>query len=420
MKIVIKKIMISFLIVLTLAKRPVVIIPSHFGSRLYMNTTYQPFWYCPKSETNKHAWIRLRDIGSPFLACLLSYLTVDIDDATDKLISKPNTTFSVLDFGGVDGILGIGPEYFGRYLPVNYDLIVKTFLSKGYVTHKDLFSAPYDWRFGLEQPDEYFEKLKELIENAYTLNNNERVAILAHGTGATLVHNYLTSNILTPEWRKKYIDSATYISPSWSGSGQAFFATWRLRFPFIHVRFDTLRQFVASLGAFHASMPNTIAYSNKTLLIGPDGVNYTANDLTDVIRKHGKLNERQLKIAEKNFKYSNMLPKPPDFDVNIIYNSGVPTPMGLKLKSWDDVGMPIYARGDSLVGSKVIDQVCRDWGKTGIRLRCNDARSSDIKFHHRYLLKNPRIVTLINKWISDDVYDHVERKKSKEFLRHEL
>lgn len=412
--------MISLLIVLTLSKRPVVIIPSHFGSRLYMNTTYQPFWYCPKSETNKHVWIRLRDIGSPFITCLLSYLTVDIDDSTGQLISKPNTTFDVYDFGGVDGILGIGPECFGRYLPVNYDLIVKTFIYKGYTVHKDLMSAPYDWRFGLEQPDEYFENAKKLIEKAYDTNDNQKVAVLAHGTGATLIHNYLTSNKTTPEWRKKYIDSATYISPSWSGSGQAFFATWRLRFPFIHVRFDTLRQFVASLGAFHASMPNTIAYGNKTLLIGPDGVNYTAKDLPKIIKEHGKLNERQLRIAEKNFKYANVLPNPPDFNVNIIYNSGVQTPMGLKLKSWDDVGMPIFAHGDSLVGSKVIENACMDWSQTGVRVRCHDARSSDTKFHHRYLLKNPQIVTLINKWIADDVYDQVEHRKPKEFVRHEL
>lgn len=411
--------MISFLIVLTLSKRPIIIIPSHFGSRLYMNSTYQPYWYCPKNQTNKHVWIRLRDLVSPFLPCLLSYLTVDIDDATGKLISKPNTTFSVLDFGGVDGILGIGPEYFGRYLPVNYELIVKTFISKGYTAHKDLMSAPYDWRFGLEQPDEYFEKVKELIETAYNNNDNQKVAILAHGTGATLIHDYLTSDKTTAEWRKKYIYSATYISPSWSGSGQAFFATWRLRFPFIHVRFDTLRQFVASLGPFHASMPNTIAYENKTLLVGPDGVNYTGKDLIKIIKEHGKLNERQLRIAEKNFKHASDLPNPPDFDVNIIYNSGVQTPMGLKLKSWSDVGMPIYARGDSLVGSKIIENACLNWGPTGVRVRCHDAHSSDTKFHHRYLLKNPQIVDMIYKWIPD-AHDHAEHLKPKESVHSDL
>lgn len=407
-----------FFIEFILCKKPVVIIPSHFGSRLYMNTTHQPFWYCHKSETNKHVWIRLRDIFSPYITCLLDDLTVQFDEKSGNLTSQPNTTFSMLDFGGVDGILGIGPEYFGRYLPVNYELFVETFKGIGYEVHKNLFSAPYDWRFGLEQPQEYFDSLKKLIENAHDINNHP-VAILAHGTGATLAHNFLTEGYTTSEWRKKYIDSATYISPSWSGSGQAFFATWRLRFPFIHIRFNTLRKFVASLGAFHASMPNTVAYKDTTLLVGPDGKNYTADQLVDVIREHGKLDQTQLKIAEKNFQYTRSLPKKPDFHVNIIYNSGVKTPMGLKLKSWDDVGSPIYMKGDSLVGSKVIRMACESWGKEGVRLRCHDARSNKIQFHHRYLLKNPTIAKLITKWIVDDVYDtpilEIENGKFKSF-----
>ncbi|OHT08937.1 Lecithin:cholesterol acyltransferase family protein [Tritrichomonas foetus] len=398
-----------------LSKKPIVIVPSHFGSRLYMNTTNQPFWYCPKSEYNKHAWIRLRDIPSPFLTCLLNHLTVDIDESTNELKTQENTSFSTLDFGGVEGILGIGPEYFGRYLPVNYELYIETFLDLQYEPHKSLFSAPYDWRFGLEQPESYFIKLQRLIESAYELNSENKVAVLAHGLGASLTHIFLTENT-TEEWRKKYIDSATYISPMWSGSGQALFATWKLKFPFIHIKFDSLTKFVASMGAFHATIPNSIAYANSTLLVGPDGRNYTGAELLDVIRKHGKLDSKQLKIAEKNFKYTNTLPKQPDFHLNIIYNSGVKTPMGIKLKDWNDKGMPIYGRGDSLVGSKVIEWACDYWGTEGVRLRCHDAFSDDIHYHHRYLLKNAEIVTLIKKWIVDENYDDVAPRKPKKIF----
>ncbi|OHT05105.1 Lecithin:cholesterol acyltransferase family protein [Tritrichomonas foetus] len=407
--------MISLFLTFALAKKPIVIIPSHFGSRLYMNSTYQPFWYCPKSETNKHVWIRLRDIPSPFLTCLLDSLTLDYDEKSGKLKSKPNTTFSTLDFGGVDGILGIGPEYFGRYLPVNYELYVKSFIENGYKVRKDLFSAPYDWRFGLEQPESYYKQLRALIENAYSQNGNTKVSLLAHGLGATLVHSFLT-DMTEPKWRKTYIDSATYVAPAWSGSGQAFFATWRLRFPFIHIRFDTLRQFVASLGAFHATLPNSIAYANNTLIVGPDGRNYTGSELIKVLKEHGKLNATQFKAAEQNFKHTQELPKQPDFNVNIIFNSGVKTPMGLILKDWEDVGRPIYGHGDSLVGSKVIDWACENWGQAGIRLRCHDALSDEIQFHHRYLLKNPEIAKLINRWIDSDNYDDVSPKHTKKLL----
>lgn len=386
-----------------ISKKPVVIIPSHFGSRLHLNTTRQPYWYCPKTLTNRHVWIRVRDIFPPFINCVLDYLTVELDQKTGNLTSRPNTTFTTVDFGGIEGIKGIGPDYFGKYLPVNYEEYINSFLEIGYKVRQDLFSAPYDWRFGLEQPQDYFDRLRELIEHAYSINDKAKVAILSHGFGATLAHMFLTER-MTAEWRKKYIDSSTYIAPAWSGSGQAFFSTWRLRFPFVHIRFETLRNFVASLGAFHSLFPNSIAYENSTLLIDPDGKNHTGAELIDILKKHGKLSPEQIRLADVNFKYTHVLPKKPDFNVNILYNSGVPTPMGLRLKSWDDVGAPIYGRGDSLMGSKVIDWACDNWHSDSLQLRCYDVFSDAKQFHHRYLLKSPSMARLIRSWICKDYH----------------
>ena len=131
-------------------------------------------------------------------------LTVELDPKTGNLTSRPNTTFTTVDFGGIEGIKGIGPDYFGKYLPVNYEEYINSFLEIGYKVRQDLFSAPYDWRFGLEQPQDYFDRLRELIEHAYAINDKAKVAILSHGLGATLAHMFLTEK-MTAEWRKKYI-----------------------------------------------------------------------------------------------------------------------------------------------------------------------------------------------------------------------
>ena len=363
-----------------------------------MNTTRQPFWYCPRSLTNQHVWIRVRDIFRPYLNCLLDYLTVDLDNSTGRLTSRPDTSVSTVDFGGLAGIRGVGPEYFGHYLPVNYEAYIDSFVNIGYEAGKHLFSAPYDWRFGLDQPDSYFESLRELIERAYELNNGTRVALLSHGMGGSLTHLFLTERV-DAEWRRKYIDSSTYVAPAWTGSGQSLFALWRLRFPYVHFDFGTLRKFVASLGAFHAQLPNAIAYANTTLFVTPDGQNLTGVDIINVLKEHGKMDERQMKIAERNFRFTKKLPNKPDFDVNILYNSGVPTPMGLKLRSWNDVGVPIYGKGDSLVGSKVIEWACETWKDSGIQLRCRDLMSGEKRYRHRYILKTPEMAALINKWI---------------------
>jgi hypothetical protein len=394
--------MLLFLPPLLFSMKPVVMIPGHFGSRLHINTTRQPAWYCPRSLTNRHAWIRVRDLFPPYVLCLLDYLTVHFNPQTGQLQSQLETNVTTIDFGGISGIRGIGPDYFGHYLPVNYEAYIRSFLNNGYQIGAHLFSAPYDWRFGLEQPPIYFERLRELIEHAYRLNNQTRVALLSHGMGGTLTHLFLTEK-MTKEWRQQFIDSSTYVAPSWTGSGQSLFATWRGRFPYIPLRFRALRRFVQSIGAFHAQLPNALAYSNTTLLIDPEGRNHTGTDLIDVLRQHGKLDPAQLEIAEQNFKHSQVLPNTPDFNVNILYNSGVSTPMGLRLRSWSDVGTPIYGKGDSLMGSKVIDWACETWLKEPVKLRCRDLMSNDRRYHHRYILKTPEMADQITNWIVGEV-----------------
>jgi hypothetical protein len=128
-----------------------------------------------------------------------------------------------------------------------------------------------------------------------------------------------------------------------------------------------------------------------------------STELVDILRQHGRLSVKQLNITEVNFKYSKNLPKTPDFNVNILNNSGVATPMGLRLKSWGDVGTPIYGKGDSLGQSKVIEWICENWSEEKIRLRCRDLMSDEKKYQQRYILKTPEIAMQISRWILDDV-----------------
>ncbi|KAH0790323.1 Lecithin:cholesterol acyltransferase family protein [Histomonas meleagridis] len=398
--------MLSFLFGLSQSLKPVIIIPGHFGSKLRVTTTRKPFWYCPSKLDNAYSWIRVRDLFPPYINCLLDYLTLEYDNETHKLKSRPNTTITTENFGNLSGIRGVGPEYLGRYLPVNYEQFILQFEQSGYQESRDLFAAPYDWRYGLEQPESFFQQLTALIEKAHDMNNSP-VAFIAHGLGAALLHLYLTEKT-TSEWRSKYIDSATYISPSFTGSGQAFYALWRLRFPYIHIRFDTLRRFVASLGAFHAHMPNSVAFSNSTLLIDPDGRAYNGSELIDFLKEHGRLTPEEIELAEQNFKHSRTLPLTPDFTLNILYNSGIKTPMGLKLRTWDDVGTPIYGHGDSLMGSKVVEWACGKWAKESEKnVRCHDVLIDDRLYYHRYLIKSPEIAKLVKRWILDASLDKV-------------
>lgn len=400
---------IHCLVFCALSLKPIIIVPGHFGSRLHMSTTRQPYWFCPRKIEKTYSWIRVRDLIPPFITCLVDQLTLEYDEQNDSIKSRDNTTISPEKIGEISGIRGVGPDFLNRYLPVNYERYILEFLEAGYHEGKDLFAATYDWRYGLEQPKAFFDGLRKLIEDAYEKNGHEKVLLLAHGLGAELSHMFLME-MNDKEWRKKYIDSATYVSPSFTGSGQAFYALWRLRFPYVHFRFEALRRFVASLGAFHAQLPNAVAYENTTLVIDPDGKEHKGKDLINFLIKNGKLTKEEIKLAEKNFKYTKQLPKEPDFNINILYNSGVRTPIGLKLMSWDDVGKPIYGHGDGLMGSKVIEWACQNWKGNDITVRCHDVILDNKEFHHRFLLKSPEIAKLIRHWMIDSPID-----KSKSF-----
>lgn len=397
---------VHFLLACVCALKPIVLVPGHFGSRLHISSTRQPYWFCPRSVEAAYSWIRVRDLIPPSIFCLLDQLTLEYDAAAGAPSSRPNTTVSPERMGDISGIRGVGPDFLNRYLPVNYEQFIAAFAEAGYREGADLFAAPYDWRFGLEQPARFAFELRALIERAYRDNGGVRVALLAHGLGAQLVHSFLMDSN-DAAWRAKYIDSATYIAPSFTGSGQALYALWRLRFPYVHIRFEALRRFVASLGTFHSQLPNAVAYENTTLLIDPDGKEYKGRDIVDFLVKHSKLTEDEIKLAKVNFKHTAELPKKPDFNINILYNSGIKTPIGLKLKSWDDVGQPIYGKGDGLMGSKVTEWVCQNWKSGDVNVRCHDFLLDNKAFQHRFLLKSPEISKLVRHWMIDSPVSEV-------------
>jgi hypothetical protein len=58
----------------------------------------------------------------------------------------------------------------------------------------NLFMAAYDWRLsfkGLQQRDQYFTKLKHMVELAYDTNNHRKVVILTHSMGSNVLLYFL-------------------------------------------------------------------------------------------------------------------------------------------------------------------------------------------------------------------------------------
>lgn len=70
-----------------------------------------------------------------------------------------------------------------------------------------------------DENQEYFVKLKALIEDTYEQNSQERIMMIAHSMGGPMSQYFL--NLQTQEWKDKYIKCLVSLSGAWGGSVKA-------------------------------------------------------------------------------------------------------------------------------------------------------------------------------------------------------
>lgn len=371
--------MLSLLFTLSFSEKlkPIVLIPGAMRSRLEVNSTRDTISYC--SHKNKNlAWLNVFSFVPPFINCFFDYFALDYDEEKGISHSKENVSIKPQgNFGELDNIIGTGPKIFGLRLFGYLNKFIDRLKEIGYVEKQNLFAAPYDWRLGVAHLGEYFDNLRKLVENAYTLNGNTKVHLFSHSLGGWVIYVFLTEKT-TPEWRQKYIDAVTLSAPSWSGSGTALSGFVRHTLPFVpFYKTDRLRDFIDSLGMYHIHLPSSFYYENDTLVVKKDGQNIKGKDVIKYIKS--VFSEKHFKMAEANFNLTSKPHKPLDVPTNIAYNSGIKQTMGYDLKH----GKSIQMEGDGLVGSKGLDWVCKNWNKAD--LRCHKFNSSSLKFIHQLL-----------------------------------
>jgi hypothetical protein len=101
------------------------------------------------------------------------------------------------------------------YLQKSFDDFIKFLTLQGYQENKNIFGAPYDWRkiADPEYYDLYYSMLKELVEQAYQVNGNKKVILVAHSMGCVSSHRFLTQWLIerygsdyAGKWKDYYIN----------------------------------------------------------------------------------------------------------------------------------------------------------------------------------------------------------------------
>lgn len=318
-------------------------------------------------------------------------ILLDFDPYNKTLISQKGVSVFHGEPEGLQDLVGTGPSIFSFPSFTYFNSIYKLLLSRGYQIGQTLFGKPYDWRFGLSQPSDFFQHFQSVVEKAF-LKNNQKVILIAHSLGGYLTNILLTEKT-SKEWREKFIEKVILVATSWSGSGTSFVMMMLGRFPYApFFKTDLLKKMIIGLGVAHIHTPNTKFYENITYFKLKNGTEIKGNQIISFLKK--RFDQATWKIAKQNLKYVEKIPNEiKDVDLKIIFNSGMKTIFGLKEGKFYGY-KNIYTQGD-LVGSKGIEWSCSHWEN----VECFDFKKKSMKYEHLRLLKNPRSLDLIMKWI---------------------
>lgn len=141
--------------------------------------------------------------------------------------------------------------------------------------------------------------------------------------------------------------------------------------------------------------------------MGPDGKNYTIEELDEVILKYSNI--KKSFIPSLNISLDLQRKAPMDIGENIplaiIYNSGVKTLSFLHFKDgWNNYPTKYYeGKGD---GTLTVDSLlfpCENWSVENRSLVCIDLNKSDEKnFKHSALQSNPLVLDILYNLTSKD------------------
>lgn len=386
---------------------PVVIIPPMLGSQLYANVTdFSSHWYCPKNFENKLLWLSEEMVIPPILNCLAEYLASEWDPSTNTIKNKTNTQIFSPDFGGVSSFEYADSGIFGYKLIPVFGPLINKLQSLGYEVKKNLFGVPYDWRNAPYNIDYIYPMMKDLIEQAYILNDNQKVCLLGYSLGCWVTHHFLTK-IVDQKWKDKYVQKVIWAAASFGGSMDALRVAYFHRLDYIPELFvtESIEKLLESTLCAYAQFPNYNVFPHRSLVYGPNGEEYGIQDIADLLKQLGKIDDEFLPIFEKGIEQSQTQIEDPGVNSYFAFNTGLNTVKSLNFSNgWDKDPSIDYIGGDATMEAAVLYYGCNNWvnSNLGKTILCHDFNQTSSDYSHISILSTDEFVKVMVEIIQKD------------------
>jgi len=197
---------------------PVVIVPGAAGSQIevkLVDKPSKPAWYCYSSSDGWYTlWLRLASLLPFQINCWTDNMRLEWN-MSDMSVGTPAGVYTrVPGFGSTSTMETLDTTGFVKYMKP----LVEQLRGLGYKSGKNLFGAPYDFRYSPESiPWDFYSKLESLIVEAYEKNNSTKVSIVSHSYGG-VVTQYFLSSLQKKQWKDKYIQQWISLAGVFGGS----------------------------------------------------------------------------------------------------------------------------------------------------------------------------------------------------------
>ncbi|XP_029156457.1 group XV phospholipase A2-like [Nylanderia fulva] len=343
---------------------PVILVPGDGGSQIEakINKSSVVHYICEKISNDYFSlWLNMELLVPVVIDCFIDNLKLNYDNVTRTTSNQPGVDIRVPGWGNSFVVEYIDPS---RASPGSYFKDIGNMLVNDlkYVRNLSLRGAPYDFRKGPSESEEFFVKLKILIEETYAMNNNTPVTLLAHSMGGPMTLIMLQRQ--SQKWKDKFINSFITLSAVWGGSVKAIkvFAIGDDLGAYF-LRESVLRDEQITSPSLGWLLPSKLFWKETEILIQSDLKNYTLNNLQQYFIDIGVPNAWEFRKDNEKYQLDFTAP---GVEVHCLYGSKVQTVEKLYYKPGTAIdGYPqlLFGDGDGTVNIRSLE-ACIHWQKS--------------------------------------------------------